>query len=132
MSVQGNCSEPDAEAELGLPAGHLLPLKLRQCLLLMDQSWLVVNKGSIWVDNLYLKLSRTMVQPEFAFITAGVLSLGPPEIDRSDIYVTATTFHGEHRGTAYGIICEFTEVTIYADGAHHYLPCLACPSGIYW
>ena len=119
--VQGNCSVPNAVAALDLPPDafpDLLPLKPRQCLLVVSETWLMVNSGSVWVDNVYLKLSRRLVRPFFSFITAGALNgeFQWPRINRSDIYVTATTFHGEHRGNARGLISDFKGIMIYADG----------------
>lgn len=74
------------------------------------------------MDNLYLKLSRRKVQPGFTFITAGALNgeLHWPGIGQSYVYVTVTTFHGEHRGNARCIVADLLGIAIYADGA---LPC---------
>lgn len=73
--LQGNCSDPDAAGALGLPADlaeELLPLKPFQCLLVVGEPWLMVNKGSVWVSNVYLKSWRHTVRPHFAFISVSV------------------------------------------------------------
>lgn len=59
LRVQGNCSEPDAAGALGLEddlVDTMLPLKPRQCLLVVRESWLLVTRGRLWIDNLYLQV----------------------------------------------------------------------------
>lgn len=62
MPMQGNCSEPDAAAELGLSpeeaeALDLMSLKPHQCLLLVDGNTIFSRGGPLWLDNLYIKLA---------------------------------------------------------------------------
>eukprot|EP00892_Ulva_mutabilis_P004162 jgi/Ulvmu1/2117/UM127_0002.1 len=119
-SIRGNCTESNAGAQLGLSTSvftSLIPMRPRQCLLVVSQTWLMVNAGKLWIDNIYLKLSRHLVRPNFMFITAGALNgeLTWPLIGRSDIYITRTTFQGEHRGNARGIISDITGCSIYFD-----------------
>eukprot|EP00892_Ulva_mutabilis_P004140 jgi/Ulvmu1/2098/UM125_0001.1 len=74
----------------------------------------MVNAGKVWIDNVYLKLSRHLVRPNFMFITAGALNGEVwPLIGRSDIYITQTTFQGEHRGNAHGLVADTTGCSIY-------------------
>ena len=120
-SMQGNCSDSDPAAALNLAAADasdLLPLRPFQCLIVVNETWLMVNDGRVLVDNLYLKLSRTAVRPSFAYITAGALNgeLQWPGIKRSTIYVTGTTFQAEHRGNSRAFIADVTGGSFYVDG----------------
>lgn len=115
-------------AALGLGSdisADLLPLRPRQCLILVSDTWLMVNKGQVWVDNLYLKLNREAVRPDFAFITAGsrlvqhASTVGngeDPSIEPSDTFLTGVTFHGEHRGRARAVACETNLAAFLMDG----------------
>eukprot|EP00892_Ulva_mutabilis_P000954 jgi/Ulvmu1/1085/UM106_0001.1 len=119
-SIRGNCSDPDPTTQLGLTpdvSSDILPMRPFQCLIMLNQTWLMVNSGEVWIDNVYLKLSRRRVHPEFTFITAGALNgeLTWPGVQRSDIYLTRTTFQGEHRGNARGIISDITGCSVYVD-----------------
>lgn len=103
--VQGNCSEPAEPAALDLADEEvptLIPLKPRQCLLLFDAPLLMINSGRVWVDNLYLKLTRSRAHPGVAFIAAGAArnKFRWPLIARSDTYVTGVTFHSHQRRSA--------------------------------
>ena len=97
--MQGNCSDPDAAAALGLSpaeAAALLPLKPRQCLLLVPKSLLAIGPDLFWVDNLYLKVARMKPVPGFTLLSTGY----PFEAWVKDLYVTNVTMHGEARGMA--------------------------------
>ena len=126
--LQGNCSDSDAVEALHLTAdvaAHLLPLKPRQCLLVVSQTWIMVNGGHLWIDNFYLKLSRHLVRPNFAFVTAGALNAEYhwPQVSRSITFMTNLTFQGEHRGNARGIITDVTASAVAVEGADTH-PCL--------
>ena len=122
--LQGNCSDSDPVAALGLSVevySNLLPLKPRQCLLVVSKTWLMVNSGQIWIDNLYLKLSRRQVEPSFAFVTIGSPSRFTDvtfnsTVGQSDTYLTGITFHGEHRGNARGVNCDVLLASFLVDG----------------
>ena len=121
VGVQGNCASPDGAAALNLPpsiAADVLPLRPWQCLLLVNETWLMVNSGHLWVENLYLKLIRQLVRPNFSFITAGALNaeFTWPAVHRSDMFITGVTFQGEHRGNARAITCDITRASFLADG----------------
>lgn len=120
--LQGNCSDPDAPTALSLSpaeATALLPLKPRQCLLLLPDTFLVSNGGPFWTDNLYLKILRTEVVAEFKFLSAGVLGVqqGFPGVTASDLYVTNVTMHGEERGLAIGVALEEDRSNLLMKGA---------------
>lgn len=132
---QGNCADSDPVATLNLSAADaadLIPLKPFQCLIIVDETWLFVNDGAVWVDNLYLKLlRRNHWLPNISFITAG-LNIGPlaasttdgkPQaaaqsgLNRSDAFVTNVTFQGEHHGTAVTAVSATVKyVSVYIDG----------------
>lgn len=96
LSVQGNCSDPGAVAALNLTSDEahlLLPLKPRQCLLLLPHSFLISYGGNFWLDNLYLRLAtpRSVAAPYF--ISAGPPRLPPdlPGTIPAQIYITNVT-----------------------------------------
>lgn len=124
-AVQGNCSNPEAAAALGVSAGEpgaagsLLPLKPRQCLILLPDAFLMANGGTFWLDNVYLRLERTLAMPDIAVISAG----GPSaerlyaEIPKSDLYLTNVTFQGEFRGSAQGVALTVQASSALVQGA---------------
>eukprot|EP00892_Ulva_mutabilis_P004141 jgi/Ulvmu1/2099/UM125_0002.1 len=74
-SIRGACENPDPVAALGLsdadlPVPRLLPLKPYQCLLLIQDSWLAISDGRLWVDNVYLRLGCKRIGG-YAFIYSG-------------------------------------------------------------
>lgn len=125
-TLQGNCSNPDVADVLELPAAEaatLLPLKPRQCAILVNETFLMVNGGSLWVDNLYLKSRRTRVSSRhFAFLAAGEETKYPLYgVQRSDVYVSNVTLQSEPRRAARGIVLGEIESSALITGAGH--PC---------
>lgn len=121
--MQGNCSDPDPVAALGLAAGaapSLLPLKKQQCLLVVPDAFMMINNGTFWVDNVYLLLRRSTSQPGAAFLSAGAArGLDPdPRVGPARLYVTNVTFHAEHRGSARGVTLERSGSSALVQGAH--------------
>lgn len=105
-------------------------------MLIIDETWLFVNGGAVWVDNLYLRVVRHHKRlPSVAFITAGkavdvhVTLTGPREahdtnalstlgLSRSDIFATNVTFQGDPHGTsATAVTTSIKQVSVYIDGA---------------
>ena len=81
----------------------MLPLKPRQCVVLVPDTFLVAGGGDFWLDNVYLKMTRTVVMPTFAFLTFKPLPTGGRATDAvtdANLYVTNATLHGESRGSA--------------------------------
>eukprot|EP00892_Ulva_mutabilis_P004163 jgi/Ulvmu1/2118/UM127_0003.1 len=81
-SIRGNCSDPDPAAALALDASSnqgapLLPLKPFQCLLLVPDTFLSIERARFWLDNLYLRLQpkplRVLqtLQRDPTFVTVG-------------------------------------------------------------
>lgn len=132
--MQGNCSSPSPAATLSLTAAEaasLLPLRPFQCMLLMHETFLVVNRGTVWVDNLYLKLRRGRARPGMAFISAGALEgrLREPFLAASAVYVTNVTFHAERRGSVQGISTHITNVSLYVGGTRDSGVCVPSTCG---
>ena len=137
--VQGNCSDPNAAAALGLSAAEaasMLPLKPRQCVVLVPDSFLMINGGPYWMDNLYLKLSRSRPHPSLAFIRGG-LQYGLEyflEVSSTSIYMTNITLQGELRGTAAGVHLEEAESSLFMQGADSAAAvlkaCSTCAGGV--
>ena len=124
-ALQGNCSSSNPVDALTLTrdvSDDLLPLKPHQCLLIVSKTWLMVNSGQVWIDNLYLKLNRRQVEPSFAFVTIGspyrssADVLFDSTVGQSDTYLTGITFHGEHRGNARGVNCDVLLASFLVDG----------------
>ena len=123
--LQGNCADSDAVEALQLTAdvaADLLPLKPRQCLLVVSQTWMMVNGGHLWIDNVYLKLSRHLVRPNFSFVTAGALNAENdwPQVSRSTTFLTGITFQGEQRGNARGVVTDIASSAVAVEGADAY------------
>lgn len=117
--LQGNCSDPDAAAALGLSpaeARELLPLKPFQCLVIVDQPFLKHIGGDVLVDNLYLQLRRDAVWPGSAFIST-LPYTNSLDIGRSGLYVTAVTFHAAARGSTRGISLFLRDAAALVSGA---------------
>ena len=121
-SVQGNCTTPDGAAALSLTdedAEGLLPLKPWQCLLVVDDSWLMINSGTLWLHNLYLKLVAGRHRGMSAFIRAGLNNAAWRAVNGSDTYVTSVTFHSHPLRTAAGFLMEESLCSALIDGARH-------------
>eukprot|EP00892_Ulva_mutabilis_P011575 jgi/Ulvmu1/8790/UM048_0045.1 len=59
-SIRGNCTAPMPSAEsLGLSGAPLLPAAESTCLVATDKDLLYAWHGSVWLDRLYMRLTRT-------------------------------------------------------------------------
>lgn len=128
--LQGNCSNPDAAAALGLSAAEaasMLPLKPRQCVVVVHDSFLMSNGGECWLDNLYLKLSRKAVKPRASFIAAGASGdAGYQEVSPSSLYVTNITLQSDFRGKAGGIVLYEDNSNLFLQGADSFVQSCPC------
>ena len=139
-AVQGNCSNPDAASALDLlkPGPRdapLLPLKPFQCMLLLPDTFLAVEKGRVWVDNLYLKFQPKPQQVLRHFkrtpsiITVGRLLQNNVADDyspaskfetpaKTNLHLTDITFQGDDTQGARGVYLSgfATESTVYISG----------------
>lgn len=131
-SVQGNCSDPDPATALGLrgaATASLLPVQSYQCLILISHTWLVVNSGTLWLDNLYLKLLRTTAQPRFAFVHVGAPDPKPARAvpHPARVFATNVTFQADSRAggravrSAAAVATNIAHSAVMLDGAT--LPC---------
>lgn len=126
-TVQGNCTQPNPVSALDLGADEaagLLPLKDSQCLILVGKPWLEV-RTTVWVDNLYLKLSGT--RPENVFIRVGtdLLEGAANAMLNQSAFLTNVTFHGhqEHGRSlqsAMAVITNGDHSKVYIDGALYF------------
>lgn len=76
--MQGNCSEHDAAQVLGLTeaeAAGLLPLKSHQCLLIVGDTFLMSNGGSLLLENVYLKVIRSSVVKDMTLLAASHIAV---------------------------------------------------------
>ena len=123
--VQGNCSDPDAASALGLSAENkvaLLPLKPRQCIILVPDTMLMFNPGRFWLDNLYLKLQLTVVSGGFfAFLSVGAPAEDEfqPQGNANDLFLANVTFHGQHRRAAAGVVLHNLYSRVLIQGAEY-------------
>ena len=113
----------------------LLPLKPFQCMLLLPDTFLAVEKGHIWVDNLYLRFKPRPQQVLHdlrrtpSFITVGRLLQNYVAYDytptshvetppNTNLHLTDITFQGDEDQAARGIYLSgyAAETTVYVTG----------------
>ena len=147
-AVQGNCSDPDVATALELPGpgpggAILLPLKPYQCMLLLPDTFLAVEKGRIWADNLYLKLQPRPQQVlqdlrrAPSFITVGRLLPNSIADDytptssfetppKTNLHLTDITFQGDKVQAARGIYLSGSaaETSVYVTGERPMRQCI--------
>ena len=122
--VQGNCSDPDAASALGLSAESqvaLLPLKPRQCIILVPDSMLMFNPGKFYMENLYLKAQLTAVSGGlFAFLSgADIVFQVLPAGNVHDLFLANVNFHGMHRRVAAGVVLHHSDSRVLIQGAEY-------------
>lgn len=136
--MQGNCSNPDPAAALGLSAedaASLLPLKPFQCMLITHEPWLNVRGGNVWVDNLYLRAAAgPRVDSEaLAFVFTPNERMFSTRLARDIshdgdvlLYITDTTFQAARRsaagvlaGSGNGYSLGVSSASVLVDGATH-------------
>ena len=137
--AQGSCKESDPVVDLGLERGEadeMIALKSAQCIVLIDETWMMVNNGTLWLDNLYVKVSRQKAVPGLAFITAGLRfevgivqsaagtaagSVDAPIVHEfvlgSQIFITDLTFHSERERNAVAVTLETQSASVSISGA---------------
>ena len=118
---QGNCEDVDAVAALGLEpdlAADLLPLKPHQCMLIIHESLLMVSQGNIWLDNLYVKLTRRVPATALSIITGvdhSFYTTSPGTSIR--LYATNITFHSSYGRDATAVDSAIGALLMLLDGA---------------
>ena len=126
MSVQGNCSMADVGSALSLSSeeeatlSRVLPLKPRQCVVVLQDTFLMVNSGSFWLDNVYLIVLRTRVQPGLALVRTGAhTGEGDSErelMSRMNVSLSNVTMQGASRGWSRGIELSATRSSLLLQG----------------
>lgn len=133
--VQGNCTSRSGNQTEALvrqlpelTAGRVEypPLKPFQCVLVIDKPFLWHNNGSLWIDNIYLAVSRKNVMPEFSMVQYGSLKHHLDGVGGNSIYITNTTFVGEGRGDARAIHSGEKKASILVEGVLSTVAC--CPA----
>lgn len=115
------CKDPDAVAALGLSpedAAGLLPLKPFQCVVVIDEPFLMAYGGRLLLDNLYLLLRNRSALRHVPFVST------LPEYVTQDsaravstLFLTNITFHASGRGSATGVNLEFKDSSALVAGA---------------
>jgi hypothetical protein len=109
LGVQGNCG---ASSNLSIlsdleesTAGRVEypPLKPFQCVSLIDKPLLQRRDAPLWLDSLYIALTRTRMQAYFSILENGKLDVGKGWDPDVPLYITNSTFVGEGRGSARAI-----------------------------
>jgi hypothetical protein len=78
------------------------PLKPFQCVLVIDKPFLLNYNATLWLDSLYVAMSRTRAMSEFAVLQHGN-DIYPAVVEGNPMYITSSTFVGEGRGNAWAI-----------------------------
>ena len=88
-------------------------------MVLFHDTFLMVNNGNLWIDNLYLRVSKQLARPTMAFINLGRADSDPflTSVNPGDTYITRTTFQPDGRGTTIGITADTSDCTLLVDGA---------------
>lgn len=122
--VQGNCSNPDAATALGLTVeeqASLLPLKPRQCVVIVPGTLLTIEGGTVWLDNLYLMLQHTEPKTVSRFVlTDDEWFPGTGKgmgADAPELFVTNATLHRQLRGRVSGFMTNVKASRLFLQGA---------------
>jgi hypothetical protein len=135
--VQGNCG---ADSQLSLlkdlqqsTAGRVEypPLKPFQCVLVISKPLLWNNNATLWLDSLYLAITRTKVESDFSIIQYGNY-LAPEGVPARSMYITSSTFVGEGRGSARAIATFEASAAFLIEGAKPVLRTDTCTLILSW
>ena len=119
--VQGNCSSPNVATVAGLTLeerANLLPLKPRQCVVIVPGTFLTVEDGQVWLDNLYLMLPKTAPESFTAFVRTDneqFCSNSTPAAP--DLFISNATLHSQLRGAASGVLMTLGASRLFLQGA---------------
>ena len=109
---------------LGLTAEEqatLLPLKPRQCVVIVPGVFLTVETGQVWLDNLYLMLHPTASERTSGFVLLEIEWLPgygmENEAGAPDLFVTNSTLHRQRRGNAFGFSTNLSASRLFLQGA---------------
>lgn len=123
IALQGDCGSSDVAAHLSLSAeeqADFLPLKPRQCLIIVPDTFIMIYSGRFVMQNMYLKMQSTSPISGAVFVKA--LSLDrwtdDPHKQPPTLFLVNTTFHGTRRGNAYGVYLAHKYSRLYLRGVH--------------
>jgi hypothetical protein len=92
------------------------PLKPFQCVLVIDKPFLWNNNATLWLDNLFVAISRTRVLSDFSILQHGTYQ-SPEGVPGRSMYITSSTFVGEGRGSASALSTFVSSASFYIEGA---------------
>jgi hypothetical protein len=92
------------------------PLKPYQCVLVIDRPLLWNSNATLWLDNLYVAVTRTKIASEFSILQYGGFIRAEGSSGRS-MYITSCTFVGEGRGNAWAIASLASHASFLIEGA---------------
>jgi hypothetical protein len=94
------------------------PLKPFQCALVIDKPFLLIVNGTLWLDSLYVAVSRTSMQSTFFILEEGKLILD--SIVERSLFITSSTFVGDGRGSSRAIFSNSLGTEFLVEGATPY------------
>ena len=104
--MQGNCSGIPVDTNaLQLAGAPLRPLSEGQCVIVADRSVLQTEHGRLWVDNVYIRLTRS--PPESVSVLVSVT-------EDAQLWMTRSTLQGNGRFDA-----EQGAIGIFSDRFGH-------------
>jgi hypothetical protein len=123
--VQGNCGvnsnvkvledlEKSTAGRVEYP-----PLKPFQCALVIDKPFFLNVNATLWLDSLYVALTRTRTQVAFAVLEDG----GKVSPEERCLIITNSTFVGEGRGSTQAIFSDDVTTNVLIEGASEVWSC---------
>lgn len=114
----------------------MLPLKPRQCLLLVSDNLLTVEGGGLWLDNVYLKAHvAANSPPETTFVIVGLLpndlAISDPNEPTPRVFVTNTTFQALPGRSYEAVAAGIGALQVYMGGAQPRQPRMASTRAIF-
>ena len=98
----------------------LLPLKPRQCVVIVPGTFLTVQGGQVWLDNLYLMLHHTVPKALSALVLTDnerLLGRGKDIKEAApELYVTHATLHIQRRGSVSGFLTNVQASRLFLQG----------------
>jgi hypothetical protein len=102
------------------------PLRPFQCVLVVDKPFLHnTNAAQLWLDNLYVAVTRTRVQPELSIIRHGGFSIEQNQVGGKSLFITSSTFVGEGRGSSRAILSLDNSAGLLIEGVTQSFPTVA-------
>jgi hypothetical protein len=124
--VQGNCGSNSNTSVLKdleeSTAGRVEypPLKPFQCALVIDKPLLLNMNATLWLDSLYVAITRTRMHTDFSILEDGGHAWS---YDERYFFITSSTFVGEGRGSARALSSNDPYTMVWIEGATEF--CLA-------